>query len=119
MDKRGVKIKGITSPDIEIDGVMWEIKSPQPSKAPAKEGSEIDFIEVQLKSACNRNFKNPFDYETGEAMGDCREQTRVVLSARYRDVSASEEDVDRHNPQPGGFRQVRKERSSGLMAMGK
>lgn len=84
---------GITSPDVWINGAMWEIKSPQPPKGEVKPGNELNFIKSQFRVACNHNFKNPLDVETGSGMGDMRSKTRVIISTRYRDLASTPDEV--------------------------
>lgn len=84
---------GITSPDVWINGTMWEIKSPQPPRDEAKPGNELKFIKAQFRSAHDRNFKNPLDIETGSGMGDMRSETRVIISTRYRSLASTPDEV--------------------------
>lgn len=84
---------GITSPDIEIDGVMWEIKSVRDPEKEFLPGNELNFIESQFKNARNKNFKNPYDYEHDVGMKDMRDETRVILNTRYRVIDATRDEI--------------------------
>ena len=87
----GVVIDGVTTPDIEIDGVIWEIKSVRNGSHKPK--NELSFIEQAIRDA-RKNFRNPYNPETKEGMGDKRSETRVVISTRYRSISARMEDIE-------------------------
>lgn len=84
-------IDHVTTPDIEIDGVLWEIKSVRDGKH--KSSNELSFIEQSIRDA-RKNFANPYDPETKSGMGDMRSQTRVVISTRYRHINAETEAIE-------------------------
>ncbi len=80
----GKEIRGATNPDIEIDGVMWEIKSPRGKTKIDKNGSyNLDFIRDAAESAVH-NFSNPYDFSKHQAMGDKANEVRMVLNLKYR-----------------------------------
>lgn len=85
VDSFGNEIDGVTNPDIEIDGVIWEIKSPHPRKGGAspKPGNELKFLNGQLREAFD-NFENPYDEAGKTGMGDMRRETCVVINLLYK-----------------------------------
>lgn len=87
--------RGITSPDVSINGTLWEIKSTRDSLSPTKAGNELKFIKAQFREAHDRNFKNPLDTSTGKGMGDMRDKTRLIISTRYKSVDASDDAIAR------------------------
>lgn len=94
LDAQGVVIDGVTTPDIEIDGTIWEIKSVRDGGKERKPENELSFIEQSIRDARN-NFRNPYDPEKMSGMGDMRDKTRVVINTRYRTVNASQEDIEK------------------------
>lgn len=79
----GKVMKGVSTPDIEIGGVIVEVKSPKEPKDPATPKNRLRFIESALRSA-KRNFSNVYDEESRSAYGDMTSQIRVVLNTKYR-----------------------------------
>ena len=88
LGKNGKELQGVSNPDIEIDGVLWEIKSPR-----GISDSSLSFIENAFEAAGN-NFKNPYDYTTLKGIGDRSDSKRVVLNTRYKSFDVSDEAVD-------------------------
>lgn len=88
----GKVMDGVTTPDIEIDGVMWEIKSVRNGSHSKK--NELSFIEQTIRDA-RKNFRNPYDEAKLKGRGDMTSQTKLVLNTRYRSISASHEQVVR------------------------
>ena len=91
LNEKGVEIDGITVPDIEIDGVIWEVKSVR--NGDHKPKNELSFIEQTIRDARD-NFKNPYDVSKKSGMGDMRSETRVVISTRYRNINATNSEVE-------------------------
>lgn len=83
MSSSGRIMDGVTNPDLEIGGFLYEVKSPRDGKSRPKPGNELAFIQDSMKSA-RHNFSNPYDYRSKKGMGDRRDDARVVLSTRYR-----------------------------------
>ena len=77
----GEVLEGVTLVDIDIDGVLWEIKSPSGSN-PRRN------VERQLAKARDHNFKNPYDEVSMSGMGKVSD-VRVVLNTRYADFDDS------------------------------
>lgn len=88
--KDGKIIEGVTTPDIEIDGVIWEIKSVRNGEHKPK--NELSFIEQTIRDA-RENFKNPYDAKSKNGMGDMRTKTKVVINTRYRSINATEKEI--------------------------
>ena len=88
LGKSGKELQGVSNPDIEINGVLWEIKSPR-----GISDSSLSFIENAFEAAGN-NFKNPYDYTTLKGIGDRSDSKRVVLNTRYKSFDVSDEAVD-------------------------
>ena len=90
-------MKKVTCPDIEIDGVIWEIKSPRSEGSSYKGNYDKEkatqFIEDAFRSSI-KNFSNPYDYNKKTGMGDKRYSRRVVLNLRYRDDGVPYEDIE-------------------------
>lgn len=95
--KDGKPLKKVTCPDIEIDGVIWEIKSPRSEGSSYKGNYDKEkatqFIEDAFRSSI-KNFSNPYDYNKKTGMGDKRYSRRVVLNLRYRDDGVPYEDIE-------------------------
>ncbi len=75
---------GYSNIDAEIDGKLYEFKSPEEPKGKPKPGRELAFIESNLRGA-KKQFGNQFDEFTGGRL-QYDGPIRVVLSLRYRDV---------------------------------
>ena len=75
---------GYSNIDAEIDGKLYEFKSPEEPKDRPRPGRELAFIESNLRGA-KRQFGNQFDGSTGGQL-QYDGPIRVVLSLRYRDV---------------------------------
>lgn len=95
--KDGTPLKNVTCPDIEIDGVIWEIKSPRSGDSSYKGNYDKEkatqFIEDAFRSSI-KNFSNPYDYGKKTGMGDKRDSRRVVLNLRYRYGGVPFEDIE-------------------------
>ncbi len=98
VDREGNPLQGVSSPDLEISGVMWEVKSPRDPEGESEPMNRFEFIERALK-ASKKNFKNPYDYENHCGMGDMTDRRRVVLNLKYRsegiEYSEMEEEVEK------------------------
>ncbi len=94
VNKDGEVMDGVTTPDIEIDGEMWEIKSPRNGNQRHNQKNELKFIEQLFRSARD-NFKNPYDYTQLRGSGDKREITKFVLNTRYRTINAFEAEISK------------------------
>lgn len=88
-DGSGHDKKGVTSPDVSIGGVLWEIKSVENPKQQPTSKNRYKFINAAFESARD-NFSN-VEAADGETV-DMRDKTRVIISTRYRDLS----DFDEH-----------------------
>ncbi len=88
----GMKVKprpanapdGYSNIDADIDGKLYEFKSPEEPKEKPKPGRELAFIESNLRGA-KKQFGNQFDESTGGRL-QYDGSVRVVLSLRYRDA---------------------------------
>lgn len=90
----GKILDGVTTPDIEIDGNIWEIKSPNFGNRRPQKGNELDFIEEAMKSS-KRNFNNPYDYKTKSGLGDMSNRRRIVLNMKYRPTDVSKDEIEK------------------------
>ena len=80
----GKELQGVTNPDIEIDGVMWEIKSPRGEIGFDEAGNpNLGFIQEAFKELA-RNFRNPFDVFARRGVGDASDRKRIVLNLKYK-----------------------------------
>ena len=85
-DSGGKPIDKATSPDIWINGELWEIKSPKETKKETKPGNELKYIDNQFKEARN-NFNNPYS-PTTQSPEEWDGKRRVVLNLYYRNSPA-------------------------------
>lgn len=79
---------GYSNIDAEIDGKLYEFKSPEEPKESPKPGRELAFIESNLRGA-KKQFGKQFDEANGGHL-EYNGLVRVVLSLRYRDVELSD-----------------------------
>lgn len=101
----GKIIDGVTNPDIEMDGKIWEIKSPRDGAVGKKDN--LSFIQNAMKQA-NDNFRNPYDYEKKCGMGKVSDR-RVVMNLKYKTKDWSNKDFERRlksEMQEYGIREV-------------
>lgn len=73
----GKQLDCVSNVDLDIDGVMWEVKSP------TEFGPKT--IRQQLRKAVKRNFKNPYDDITMNGLGGDI-TPRVVINLKYVDT---------------------------------
>ncbi|WP_303249747.1 hypothetical protein [uncultured Slackia sp.] len=99
VSKSGKVLQGVTNPDIEMDGAMWDIKSPRCDKRAVFAGKydekkATQFVEDAFRSAIG-NFRNPYDCGSMAGAGDKTAETRLVLSLRYRNDGVPFEHIER------------------------
>ena len=82
----GKELQGVSNPDIEIDGMMWEIKSPY-DIGKEQSACELRVINNALKDS-ERNFRNPYDYIKRCGSGNLTIGRRVILNERYKRMDA-------------------------------
>lgn len=80
LEQNGIRAEthGSADLDLTIDGVWWEVKSPETSAGGVRPGNELDFIEKNLRRASHQ-FR---DRGLGSA--------RVVLNLRYRHAASDD-----------------------------
>lgn len=85
--------KGFSNIDLEIDGQLWEVKSPFTRSRDLEFASddELSFIATNLGKA-NRQFGHQYDSETGGRLSYSG-KVRVVLNLRYKDISSTRKEV--------------------------
>lgn len=99
ISKNGKLLQGVTNPDIEMNGAMWDIKSPRSDKQTIFAGEydekkATQFVEDAFRSAIG-NFRNPYDRDSMAGIGDKTDETRLVLSLRYRNDGVPFEHIER------------------------